>query len=222
MARRGARRMTNVLALPTGTELVGDFKIERMLGAGLLLGSGLALLVLGRLGVDDADRTGTFVPTALRGTLTASLVMALADAQTLLLFGGVAIHDASDRSSEITSNAGVLLVGAGVLLILAGWGLFRLRGWGVLASVLGNLALLGVVVANVGDLPQPLRLGWGTTAAVQLLLMARLLIALRTGAPASPRRLPTSTAWITTLVVLALVLTGLVCAAFDIQLIGVR
>ena len=28
------RPMTNVLALPKGTELVGDFRIERMLGAG--------------------------------------------------------------------------------------------------------------------------------------------------------------------------------------------
>jgi hypothetical protein len=54
--------------------------------AGALGGStGAALLALGKAGLDDAR--GRFVPVAFRGTLIALLVMALADAQTLLLWG---------------------------------------------------------------------------------------------------------------------------------------
>lgn len=193
---------------------------ERILGGGLCAGTGLALLVLGRVGVDDADRTGGFVPVALRGTLTAALVMALADAQTLLLFGGVAIH--AQGESEIGLLTGWLLLAGGALLAIAGWGLFRLRGWSVLANIAGNLLLVAVALGNVGGLPLPLRLGWGATAAIQLLLMARLLVALRVGAAASPRRLPTSTTRLSALVVLALLLTGTICAVFEIRLLGVH
>ncbi len=196
---------------------------EQRLGVTLALGSGLALLVLGRLGVDDADRAGAFVPVALRGTLTASLVMALADAQTLLLFGGVVLYIACTRDAPPRSvGAGALLTASGVALTLAGYGLFRLRGWAVLLNLFANLVLVGAVLGNVGDLPQPLRLGWAATAGIQLLLMTRLLLAFRAGAPSSPRRLPTSTTMTSALVVLALLATAIACAALHVRLMDVR
>ena len=62
---------------------------ERVIAALLALCTGGALLAVGRAELDEPTTSGSFLPVAFRGTLICLVVMALADAQSLLLFGAL-------------------------------------------------------------------------------------------------------------------------------------
>jgi hypothetical protein len=142
--------------------------------AGVLgLGAGLALLAVGRADLDEDAATGRFVPVAFRGTLICMLVMALADAQSLVLFGS--LRGLDDR---IWTRQSVPLLGVGVLLLVAVVGLFRLRLWALALTLLSNLALAYVAIANVTELPAPLRYMYVASAAAQWLVALPLVVAL--------------------------------------------
>lgn len=150
--------------------------VESLPAAGSLLavGCGLALLAAGRQGLTRADTAAAFDPIAFRGTVLASMILALSDAQLLALLG-ITYAEAGAAGGHpvaLLSCAGLLLVGA--------WGLSRLRVWAVGLNLGANLvvvALVGVVIGRDTMLLPVL----GLSALVQLVLPLRMLVAFRRG-----------------------------------------
>lgn len=147
----------------------------------MALGSGLAILVGGRAALEA--REGSFVPVAFRGSLTAILVMALADVQSLVLFGALAAQ--ADSYTALHGAVGLLSVA--VAMSIAVYGLYRLRLWGLVLTALTNIALI-LVALYWSKMPPFLVKAYVGSAAIQLALMAPLAYAIlrRRGGPPSP------------------------------------
>lgn len=175
---------------------------ERLPGALLALGSGAALLALGRLGL---DRPGRFNPLAYRGLLIASIAMALADAQVLLLWGGVNLEQVADGASWHHQTY-PLLLGCAAVMLVAVVGLLRLKVWGVLLTLLANLGIAALALGGALRIPSAAAWALVATAAAQLLLPIPLLVAfVRRTAPRSAG-ISTRGALLTGLVVAGLML----------------
>jgi uncharacterized membrane protein (DUF2068 family) len=152
---------------------------ESLSGVGLALGAGGALLAMGRLGISNARERGSFVPVAFTGALTVGLVMALADLQTLIMWGGVLVGISKDFTPAAFQLTGVgMLASAGVMLV-AIVGLYRLRMWGVALNIVANVAI-ATCALTVFDLPEFIAYALATTAVVQLLLPLPMLYAMAT------------------------------------------
>ena len=131
-------------------------------------GIGTALLVLGRVGLDAPSHREAFAPVALRGTLVAILVLALADTLALTFWSTLAIEE---RAADIP----VVFVGtAGALMLVAVYGLYRLRTWGFVLNVGANIAIAAGAWL-VPDMPEPLLYGLTATAVGQLIAGLPLL-----------------------------------------------
>lgn len=150
-----------------------------VVGIMLALGSGLALLAMGRAGLDEEAPAGRFHPVAFRGSLILALVMALADTQSLLFFGVLSIMEPFPS---------VLPLACAVVMAVAVLGLYRLAVWGLALNLVANVAIAGMGLTGILKLPDPIVAALVTTAVLQLLLPLPLLVALMRGAPARPRR----------------------------------
>jgi|GEM_PF-1216698 len=144
---------------------------EVKLGIMFALGSGVALLAMAREGLSDDVPAGKFNPSAFRTSLILTMVMALADTQSLMFFGGMTFVD--------DGNFGGLLCAA--VMTVAVVGLFRLKVWGVALNLVANLAVAGLAVTDVLDLPDPIVGALVTTAVLQLALPIPLLVAMKVG-----------------------------------------
>jgi hypothetical protein len=132
-------------------------------GAYLGLSAAFALLAAGNIGLEP---TGRFQPVAFRGTLLLSLMLAIADAGALLLFGLATYLD--------YHRYGILLL---VIPMLVGVvGLLRLRTWGLLVSLASNILVASLVTLRVVHLPGPLRWLYVCSAGAQLLVPLPMLI----------------------------------------------
>lgn len=181
---------------------------ERPLGALLALSTGVALLALGRDGVEAGDGAqGVFAPKAWRGSLMLAMVLGLADAQSLLLFGTIDKYD--DSALKIACAAFVSL---GVV------GLYRLRVWGVLVSLLANLGVAVLALSDLLEVPRPVKVALVITAAVQLLLPTPIVLAMFKGGRASEGRLPRAGWAAATATVVALMVLAGLCTAFQLKL----
>jgi hypothetical protein len=170
-----------------------------MLGAGLAVATGGALLCLGGRGLGADVRAGRFVPLAHRTLLTATLILALADAQGLLFWGGLEVEFGEPSARPFV---------CGALMLVAVIGLYRLRTWGFLLNLVANLAIAAMALAGALPLEGPVPALLAATAILQLLIAAPVLRSLAVGAPvteASPR----SAGLAASLVVIALVLVAL-------------
>jgi hypothetical protein len=148
---------------------------ERPIAWVLAATTAAALALLGRRGLDNQGR---FVPVAFRRTLLALLVMALADAQTLIFFG--ALHA---EFSELRVLPRTLPLLALAVALLAGvWGVFRLRVWGLLLHAAACAALAAATLGDAIAVPRELALALAATAAAQLVLAAPLALAVLRGA----------------------------------------
>ena len=154
----------------------GDTEGNR-LGFMLAIGSGLALLAMGRAGLGHGVRAGRFDPVAFRGLLIVALVMALADTQSLLFFGSMIVHDHTRMGMPMDA---LPLVCAGVMMI-AVFGLFRLAVWGLALNLFANVAIAGLGLAGLLELPGPIVGSLVVTAVLQILLPAPLLLAVARG-----------------------------------------
>jgi hypothetical protein len=159
-----------ILAMVLGS--YGEWRI----GLGLVLSTGAALLVLGRGGLDGDARSGSFRPLAFRTTLLALMVMALADAQSLLLFGTLELEGWRDDGRS------VLIFGLAGLLVLGLVGLYRLRAWGLVVGAAGCLALAAACVGDSLGLPHALNVAFVATSLAQLVIVAPLAAAVWRGA----------------------------------------
>ncbi len=153
---------------------------ERHLAAGLALATGGALLALGRRGLDDAP--GAFAPNAFRATLMAILVMAMADAQSLLLFGTLHLESHSAHSS-------VPLLACGFLAVIGIFGIYRLKLWGVVLNFVANILIAICAISGIFDIPRVLVVAYLVTAGLQAVLTFPLWIAVARGraAPSEPK-----------------------------------
>ncbi len=101
---------------------------ERDPGLGLALACAAALLIAGRRGLAEASERQAYAPAAFRGSLLLLMVLALADAQTFLLFGLLSAQDGDKEAVYF------FLAAAG---LAAGFvGLFRLAVWGAIVNVI--------------------------------------------------------------------------------------
>lgn len=136
-------------------------------GAAIAVGTGAGLIILGRSGLDG--ESSHFAPAAFRTSLILAFVMALADTQSLMLFGANAL--------ERGHNVGLALPCAAVMLV-ALVGLYRLRVWGLALNVGANVAIAGLAATDALGVPPPIVWALCTTAAVQLVLPMPLLAAM--------------------------------------------
>jgi hypothetical protein len=174
---------------------------ERPVAAALGAMTGLALLALGRRGLDAEARSGApFVPVAFRSTLVALFVMALADAQTLLLFGSLFLESRA-------LPAGLVALALAALLLASIVGIYLLRVWGLLLNAAACAAVIVCTAAGVFHLPGVLNGALLVSAAVQLVFATPLFVALATGAGAArkPPRLSRPMLWLSSAVVVALI-----------------
>ena len=158
---------------------------ENVAGLAIAAACGLSLVVAGRVGIGESA-PGAFRPVAFRRTLALGMVLAVADAQALTLFGVLRLEDHARLGSAS------LLFAAATLLALAIAGLYRLRAWGLL---LGAVAAAGIAAAAFGgafDVPTPIANILGASALAQLALTAPVFVAIarrRAPAPRPPGRL---------------------------------
>ncbi len=171
-------------------------------GSLLAVGCGFALLASGRQGLTRAGTAAAFDPIAFRGTVLLSMILALADAQLLMLLG---ITYAEAGAAD--GHPAALLVCAG-LLGLGAWGLSRLRVWAVVLQQIANVVVVLLVAVFVGR-QTPLLLLLGTSALVQLVLPVRMFVAFRRGARPRDRGTELS-AVVPTVLVVCLVVAALV------------
>lgn len=146
---------------------------ERTVAAILAGATTAGLLLLGRNGLAGDARGARFVPVAFRSTLTAILVMALADAQTLLLFGTLMAGDSSSLAG--TGATSLVLAGA---LFLALAGLYSLKVWGLFLNLLSCAAIITVNALGLLQYPPLFRAAFIATAALQIVLAIPLLVAI--------------------------------------------
>lgn len=161
---------------------------EQLVGAALGASTGLALLALGKHGLED-DR-GNFIPVAFRGTLLGLLVMALADAQTLVFWSSLLLEQTS-RSRPMALAA----AGAAIGFAVAVYGLYRLRAWGLILNSLAAIGLLVIVAVGAFAEARPIGAVLAGSGALQLALAVPVYRALRRGAKPAPGLRPTS-AWL--------------------------
>lgn len=150
---------------------------EAWYGSALAISMGLALVVLGRQGLEGDAEPGAFAPKAFRGSLILAMVMAMADTQSLLLFGGLML----EADGEIS-----LALGCGVVMVIALVGLYRLKTWGLLLNLAANIAIAALGIAGVLDLPDPVVFALVITAVVQAVLPLPLLRAAAFGRDVTP------------------------------------
>lgn len=145
--------------------------------AGLFLailgGSAAALLAAGRSGLSQAS--GFFAPKIARTTLMTSIILALADTQALLFYGLLSVE-----GSDWGAAAKFGLAGAAMLVSL--FGLYRLKVWGLFATVAANITIAALAITGVLALPKVLAGALVATAIVQLLLPIPLLRKVLAGA----------------------------------------
>ena len=167
------------LVLGTLISVTGSGR-EAPLGLGLALGSGAALLAMGRMGLGEDERSA-FRPVAFRTTLTLGMIMAVADAQGLLLFG---VLDIEQRGFHHHGQGGLLL-GSAAFIMLAIAGLYRLRVWGLLLSSVGAIGVIVLAASDAYGIRGEFANVLIVTSLVQILLPAPIFVAIaRRRAPA--------------------------------------
>ncbi len=117
-----------------------------------------ALLLAGHARGDSA----TFRPSAYQRLLTVGILLAVADVVAFTLFAIVGFSE-SERSFGIFGGVVAAVAAVGIV------GLYRLRTWGLLVSVLVNLCVIAVVATDALQLHE-FRIVFLVPACVQLLL----------------------------------------------------
>ena len=151
---------------------------ERGEGLVLALACGAALLVTGRKGLAEASERAGYAPAAFRSSLLLMMALALADAQTFLLFGILML-----TGSHSEAPSGMVLAIVGALFVVGFVGLYRLWLWGAFLNVVTALAFGIILLTHAVQFDRELRLIFLTLCAGQLLAAAPMTIGLVRGKP---------------------------------------
>jgi hypothetical protein len=181
---------------------------EREVGALVALGTGAALLAVGRRGLEETG-AGAFTPIAYRGSLMGIMVMALADAQSLLLFGTLQLTENKSWQAHGVATLPLWLAAA---LVVAMAGTYRLKLWGLALNLIVNVAIAGAALVGALDLPRPLVVAYLGTSLLQILLAAPLVVALFRGAVSRSDRTPRASFVLTAIAIAAMMGLSAVCA----------
>jgi hypothetical protein len=160
-------------------------------GLVMTLATSTALLIAGRRGL-DRDTLG-FAPAAYRAPIMISMIMALADAQGVGWLGATRLSFALSYGSDgdLVYQA-VAMIACSAVALVALYGLYRLRLWGLVLSAVTTLAIGVLAFTRVLGLADagPIPYAFAASAAVQLALLVPLFIAIvrrRAPAPPAPR-----------------------------------
>lgn len=173
--RRGAGAAMLLRALLWSSLLLGGLATSAepgvlpVLSVGGALVSGTALLLLGENGLEPERYSGSFVPSAHREALTLIMILAMADAQTLVSW--------AQASRWYHPAPGVL----GLVMTIGIIGLYRLRTWGLLFNAAANVGIASVALAGLLHLPIPVVVALTITAGLQLLLLVPVLLSIGAG-----------------------------------------
>jgi hypothetical protein len=168
----------------------------------LALGSGCALLSVGRLGLAQDD--GRFRPVAFRGTLMLALILAMADAGTFSWIGLM----------EMAAGEKVRFILFAPPMIAAVIGLLQLRTWGLLVSIACNVIVAVLAGTGVLHLSAPIRGLFVGNAIVQLLIPLPMWITIIRRRPPPPDRWQNARAIGATVVIVALAAVAISCTLF--------
>ncbi|HEY8078079.1 MAG TPA: hypothetical protein VIF62_28325 [Labilithrix sp.] len=153
-------------------------------GAALVLGCGVALLLADRRALAAAADAREFRPAAFAGTVELVAILALADAQTMFLFGALT---AGDRHG----GEALVFFAAALGFVIGFVGLYRLRLWGVIVTMTtAALMLAALMLGNFLAHEDEIRRVLYVLSTVQLLAPMPMLASLATGRAlpaASPR-----------------------------------
>ncbi len=153
-----------------------------MVGSFIAVPAGFALLAMG--GQELGVTSQSFRPTAFRSHLTIALVMAMADAQTLvfpavLKLGGLLQQAAAGY--EVSWGVGIAAVVpvllCGGIMAIAVLGIYRLATWALLLNLVANIGIAYVAMSGAIGLTLPVATALATTALVQLMLPVPILAA---------------------------------------------
>jgi hypothetical protein len=151
-------------------------------GIALVLGSGGALLLADRRALAAAAEVRDLRPAAFAGTIELVAILALADAQTLLLFAAISLDRSNTTSLAFLACAMAFVVGF--------VGLYRLALWGVIVTM-STAALLGTgLVTGVLTPHHDMVTALEVLCAAQIAAPVPMLLAILTKRPlraASPR-----------------------------------
>lgn len=151
---------------------------ERPSGLALTLLCAAALLLADRRTLQGAAQARGARPAAHAGSIQLLMILALADAQTLLLIGVLHLEGSKDRVFP-----GALLLAAAGALVVGFVGLYRLALWGVAVTMITALTLLVVLTSKAiridGDVVPPLIV----LAILQILAPLPMLRSVFTGKP---------------------------------------
>lgn len=161
--------------------IIDGGRTEREGGLVFAVACALALVVIGRKGLAEAGERAAYVPAAFRGSLLLLMVLALADAQTFLLFTAVAV-DKSEGQAILPAAASACFVAGFV-------GLYRLRLWGAVVNGVTAVVVIALVSAGMMHVHRDIDPVMVVLCAVQLLAAAPMLAAVALGRPL-PAALP--------------------------------
>ncbi len=175
-----ARQMM-VRALVWSTLVIGTiisvFGLSRfsLFGLPIALGSGVALLMMGNRGLGVTSRS--FAPVAYRNHLQLALVLATADAGTLLFAAAMQIGMSIQKGVIGYLWLGLPTLVCGLVMAVAVTGIYRLRTWALVLNLLANLAIAYVAMSGYLGLTIPVATALAATATMQLLLPVPILAA---------------------------------------------
>lgn len=151
---------------------------ERSYGFAMATASALALVAIGSRSLAEAGERDAFAPVAFRTTFLLLMMLTLADAQTLALFGVATLLDDTHPTQSL------VFLGGAAGLVVAFVGLYRVTLWGALLSV-ATSAIVALFVPFIGDEKRELVVFIWLLCALEILVAAPMVLAVL-----ARRRLP--------------------------------
>lgn len=151
---------------------------DKILGATIAVACATALRSAGEEGLDIQEPDHPFAPVRFRGHLLLALVMAAADALTLMFSGLMQLRFgmAGWNLVDTLAYAGPTVLSAGVMA-LAVWGVFRLRTWALLLNLVANIAIAYFAMEGTLRLSPSVSVSLAATAAIQCFIPVPILAA---------------------------------------------
>lgn len=150
--------------------------VDRFVGAGIACACAAAILFVGQRGLEEPAHDDPFRPARFRGHLLLALVMAFADAQTLLFSGVMQARVGLEGWSLLAAARTALpTMLAAAVMCLAVWGLYRLRTWALFLNIVANFVIAFLALDGRLGVALPVAAALAMTATVQLFLPVPIL-----------------------------------------------
>lgn len=152
-----------------GLATVAEPGVVPLVSVGGAICCGIGLLLLGERGLEPENYSGSFIPSAHREALTLIMILAVADAMTLVGW--------AQASRWYYPTPGAM----GLLMLVGIAGLYHLRGWALLFNGAANVVIASLALAGALHLPTAVVAALCSTAALQLVLLVPIARSIRAG-----------------------------------------